>query len=303
MWPFTLWQTEQGNVSDQEDILSHQQELNIERDALRGGRMAAISAVLCQPQLQPGETQGEPFFVDENRNELCPEVVEELLVGPSLVIVNLYDLSENFVRANAVTGLQAGAGGAFHCGVEVYGGEWSYGTFGVVVDPPRLQTHHIYSCSLILGTTRLQALEVGNLLHELAETWRAIDYNILSCNCCSFAHDVCKRLGVDRIPAWIDRFARLGHQATHCMPVMCSACVRPSVSKSLTVDSRDHSRMSEDVLPDFDFVDIVQPLGAHTNQLASTPRRVWKVDRRVSGDASIHRSSPVFLAASSVRAY
>ncbi|CAE7820463.1 unnamed protein product, partial [Symbiodinium sp. CCMP2456] len=47
------------------------------------------------------------------------------------VLVHVYNLTEAFVKANSWLSVATrGSVGAFHVGVEVFGGEWSYGLYG-----------------------------------------------------------------------------------------------------------------------------------------------------------------------------
>mmetsp|Transcript_36191 Transcript_36191/g.57880 ORF Transcript_36191/g.57880 Transcript_36191/m.57880 type:complete len:450 (-) Transcript_36191:86-1435(-) len=185
----------------------------LECDVMRFDRNAVLAAVMTPPRLGLDECQAEQVLVDEHRNEVPEAVLQCLHVSPNAVIVHLYDLTEEFVKPNAVIALQAGAGGAFHCGVEIYGGEWSYGESGIRCDAPRSQTCHVYKCSIMLGSIDFRPRQVAGILQGLVDTWSGCDYDVLRCNCCSFAQEFCERLGVGPLPPWIDRFARIGGRA------------------------------------------------------------------------------------------
>lgn len=104
-------------------------------------------------------------------------------------------------------------GGALHAGVEVYSREWSYGGgagagTGVVCEVPKSNQKHRYRESVSLGYTKLSDAQVTLVIGDLLEKWNAQDYHWLRRNCLAFANEFCERLGVGRIPAWVDRLAR-----------------------------------------------------------------------------------------------
>ncbi|OLP95096.1 hypothetical protein AK812_SmicGene22815 [Symbiodinium microadriaticum] len=81
--------------------------------------------------------------------------------------VHVYNLTEGFVKANSLLSVATrGSVGAFHVGVEVFGGEWSYGLYGVSVSPPRQQTRHVYKCSVLLGETELNEVQFAAVLRS-----------------------------------------------------------------------------------------------------------------------------------------
>merc|ERR1719161_467480 len=107
-------------------------------------------------------------------------------------------------------------GGAFHAAVEVQGLEWSFGrTFrdtlpGISCGLPRSDPQHNFRQTIFLGRTKLSMELVAALIRDLVEDYPGQDYDLLRRNCCHFADDFCKRLGVGAIPGWIHRFARIG---------------------------------------------------------------------------------------------
>lgn len=60
-----------------------------------------------------------------------------------------------------------------------------------------------------MGDTPLSAPDVAAVLFELCRTWRGADYDLISKNCCSFSAEFLDQLDVGKLPAWVDRFARL----------------------------------------------------------------------------------------------
>mmetsp|Transcript_14779 Transcript_14779/g.29138 ORF Transcript_14779/g.29138 Transcript_14779/m.29138 type:complete len:344 (-) Transcript_14779:58-1089(-) len=130
---------------------------------------------------------------------------------PDQVLLNVYELEafDGINRLMAAPGL----GGALHVGVEIFGREWSYGGgsgsgSGVVCEMPRQNRQHRYRETVLLERTFLSNVEVALLMGELVERWQQNDYHWLHWNCLAFANELCSRLGVSRIPAWIDRFSR-----------------------------------------------------------------------------------------------
>lgn len=104
--------------------------------------------------------------------------------------------------------------GAFHCGVEVFGQEWSFkmeprGT-GVENYRPRRCEAHNYSESLHMGHTPLSKPEVYKLIFSLEKDWLGSSYHSLRRNCCHFCDVLCMQLGVGHIPPWVTRLASAG---------------------------------------------------------------------------------------------
>jgi len=104
--------------------------------------------------------------------------------------------------------------GAFHCGVEVYGREWSFqfedaGT-GVFSCRPRSCESHSFSDSLLMGTTILSKTEVKMLIKVMQVEWPGDSYDGLRRNCCHFSNKLSLRLGMGPIPAWITHLASAG---------------------------------------------------------------------------------------------
>lgn len=137
------------------------------------------------------------------------------------VVLHIYDVSmeEGVKKLNQVLAHRYSPvkfGGVFHAGVEVNGLEWSYGMScretvpGVACCEPRGHPCHSYRQTVRLKRTKLTAEEIGELLSQLIEEWPGDDYHLLRRNCCHFADDMCRRLGVGGIPGWVHRLARVG---------------------------------------------------------------------------------------------
>jgi hypothetical protein len=166
--------------------------------------------------LQPPEEeyyQAPIVYVDYTRSQLSPAIQSCLSIQPNTVICHVYDLNAGLTQANELTGFHAGFGGAFHAGIEVYGGEWAYGVAGVDCELPRSTTSHAYKCSVILGNTHLDRVGVAKMLKVLVDEWEGGKYDTLGKNCCSFAAELCERLGCQPLPPWVDRLPKTLHSA------------------------------------------------------------------------------------------
>jgi len=133
------------------------------------------------------------------------------------VILQVYDvvMHPEFVACNRSLLRYVGSG-IFHCGVEVYGREWSYrkrleqGT-GVFSHAPRSPPGASHCESVVMGTTALSAPALWCLVEALASEWPGAEYNLLKRNCCHFCEEFCKRLGITTaFPSWVVQFAACG---------------------------------------------------------------------------------------------
>lgn len=133
----------------------------------------------------------------------------------SAVLLNVYDLSEDWLRTNNVFVDVLQIGGAFHTGVEVFGREWSYGSEGVSYILPRCHDVHIYRQSVPMGVTLSSQAEVQQMIEqEIAPRWRGENYDLLRRNCCNFSDALCNNLCGESIPAWVNRFPKLASVAS-----------------------------------------------------------------------------------------
>jgi len=142
---------------------------------------------------------------------------------PVPVTLHVYDIGcgDGDRTLNCILGTILGAG-AFHCGVEVHGCEWSYGEVmgarpdddppvsGVSECKPQQAYRHTYGRSVEMGSTHASPREVLSLLRLLMGEWPAHHYNIVSRNCCHFCDEFCHRLLVGGIPAWVNKLASKG---------------------------------------------------------------------------------------------
>lgn len=132
------------------------------------------------------------------------------MAKPIEVTLNVYDLgTSSAIRAlNRV--LRDLGSGAFHCGVELCGHEWSYGHCGIFSSPPRSCMGHNFSEAVPMGVAFLSRKEVLALVRFLERDWPGSKYDLMKHNCCQFANAFCQRLGVGGIPPWVTRLAGAG---------------------------------------------------------------------------------------------
>jgi len=130
------------------------------------------------------------------------------------VTLHVYDLgASNSSRAlNTVLGI-FGAG-IFHCGLEVYGREWSFrkciGGTGVFSCRPRCCQGQSFAESILMGQTVLPKCDVLRLITSLSKKWLGADYNILTRNCCHFCKEFCRLLNAGEVPDRIMAAAATG---------------------------------------------------------------------------------------------
>lgn len=128
------------------------------------------------------------------------------------VLLHIYDVSRvkaveklNGVLAPARGPVQLG--GIFHAGVEVNGVEWHFGGSGIITTSPRTHPTHHHRQTIVLSPTELSEEEVERAIAELHKEY-GNDYDFIHRNCCRFADDLCKKLGVAGLPKWVHRLAR-----------------------------------------------------------------------------------------------
>jgi len=141
---------------------------------------------------------------------------EELPIKSAPVVLHVYDMGLD-TEVHALNRILRALGtGAFHCGVEIYGKEWSYrgmratkGT-GVFWCKPRNCEGHAYLESIVMGNCRMSELDVVKLLRHLESEWPGTGYDILKRNCCHFSDTLCICMGVGPIPTWVTNLAGTG---------------------------------------------------------------------------------------------
>mmetsp|Transcript_22957 Transcript_22957/g.34504 ORF Transcript_22957/g.34504 Transcript_22957/m.34504 type:complete len:215 (+) Transcript_22957:1-645(+) len=61
-----------------------------------------------------------------------------------------------------------------------------------------------------MGYTQMDQEAVKSLVKRIMGEWVGSDYDLLRHNCCSFCDDFCQRLGVGKIPDWVNNLAAAG---------------------------------------------------------------------------------------------
>lgn len=177
---------------------------------------------------------------------------EKVEVRLTDVVLHVYDLG-SVHQLNKL--LRPVGTGAFHCGVELFGWEWSYAgssnssvgpwTTGVFNCRPRLCKGHRYSESVDLGKTSMTPGEVLMIIQHLESTWLASEYSLLWHNCGHFCSHLCRALSVDELPAWVMSLAGAGQvvekYASSCNPRRLGGC-SPSSPISMRTGASGNTR-------------------------------------------------------------
>lgn len=142
------------------------------------------------------------------------------------VILHIYDVTNSgsdktnntILQINKIFKDGIGLGGIFHSAVQIYGDEeWSFGYCeqgtGVFSCPAGKNPMYTYRESVILGKTDYSIFKVNQILRELSREWPGYMYDLLSKNCNHFCDEFCERLGVPKLPGWVNRFAHAGDAA------------------------------------------------------------------------------------------
>lgn len=151
---------------------------------------------------------------------------------PVPVKLNVYDVGTCGGGYMLNKFLQPFGTGAFHCGVEVYGWEWSYSEFthplfkastGVFSCQPRRCEGHSYQQFVPMGKTAISEEKVLRLIAELEKEWTVAKYDLLRHNCCHFSEAFCRRLGVGSVPVWVTNLAGMGASVAAGVDPRCLA--------------------------------------------------------------------------------
>ncbi|KAJ1380529.1 PPPDE putative peptidase domain [Sesbania bispinosa] len=142
------------------------------------------------------------------------------------VILHIYDVTNSgsektnntIVQINKIFKDGIGLGGIFHSAVQVYGeDEWSFGFCeqgtGVFSCPSGKNPMYTYREFIVLGKTNFSIFKVNQILRELSREWPGSSYDLLAKNCNHFCDEFCERLGVPKLPGWVNRFANAGDTA------------------------------------------------------------------------------------------
>ncbi|GAB2294005.1 hypothetical protein Dimus_028221 [Dionaea muscipula] len=142
------------------------------------------------------------------------------------VFLHIYDVTNSgsdktnntILQINKIFKDGIGLGGIFHSAVQVYGDdEWSFGFCeqgtGVFSCPSGKNPMYTYREKLVLGRTNLSIFKVNQILRDLSREWAGNSYDLLSKNCNHFCDQFCEKLGVPKLPGWVNRFANAGDAA------------------------------------------------------------------------------------------
>ncbi|KAM5557422.1 hypothetical protein ABKV19_024680 [Rosa sericea] len=163
------------------------------------------------------------------------------------VVLHIYDVTNSgsdktnstIMQINKIFKDGIGLGGIFHSAVQVYGeDEWSFGFCeqgsGVFSCPSGKNPMYTYRECIVLGTTDCSIFKVNQILRELSREWPGFTYDLLSKNCNHFCDELCERLGVPKLPGWVNRFAHAGDAA---MEVAGNTAVRFKQAKTEIVSA------------------------------------------------------------------
>jgi len=120
--------------------------------------------------------------------------------------------------------------GAYHVGLEISGIEYAYGAnstkglTGIFTCEPRCSPGYQFRTTIDFGkrvvkqksrrarNRKDKAVEGQEIVRGMANEYLGTDYDLLRKNCCTFAHDVCIRLGIneEEIPSWFHNLAAAG---------------------------------------------------------------------------------------------
>jgi len=165
----------------------------------------------------------------------------------SPVFLHLYDLGTSCAGQALNQLLRPLGSPAFHCGVEVFRHEWSYCFLtkdgecyegsGVFSSKPRECDGHTYSQSIRVGSTLFSQAMFSVLIKQIEEDWPSCQYDILSRNCCHFSNEMCMRLGVGSLPAWVMRLSDMGSAISErqCSSAICCDRQRKDSSKASNI--------------------------------------------------------------------
>ncbi|URD81470.1 hypothetical protein MUK42_03538 [Musa troglodytarum] len=142
------------------------------------------------------------------------------------VVLHVYDVTNSgsektnntILQINRIFKDRIGLGGIFHSAIQVFGDEeWSFGFCeqgsGVFSCPPGRNPMYTYHERIVLGETNCSIFKVNQILRELGQAWPGHSYDLLSKNCNHFCDAFCERLGVPKLPGWVNRFANAGDTA------------------------------------------------------------------------------------------
>ncbi|CAE7277397.1 unnamed protein product [Symbiodinium sp. CCMP2592] len=157
--------------------------------------------------------------------------------GFTPVFLNVYHCSWDKGIRRLNKALTPCVGGIYHAGVEVNNLEWDFGSGDDRTTPavrcinPLQHPCHRFSRTVHLGFTRLSPEDVADIVSQMLEEYPGPDYDVLSRNCCHFADDFCRRLGVDGVPGWVSlNLSAVGRVLLTVLDNLCSVWYRTAAS-------------------------------------------------------------------------
>ena len=120
--------------------------------------------------------------------------------------------------------------GAYHVGLEINGVEYAYGanstrgSTGIFTCMPKSSPGYQFRTTIDFGNRVVmkysndagnkneEAVDGREIVQKMATEYLGTDYDLLRKNCCTFAYDVCIRLGISEkeIPSWFHNLAAVG---------------------------------------------------------------------------------------------
>jgi hypothetical protein len=138
-------------------------------------------------------------------------IFEELEDDFAPVTLHVYDVGSSRPIRAVNQFLRKLGTGIFHCGLEVFGGEWSYantgGECGVFCCIPGQCKGFRHVESIDLGKTNLSVTQFRLIIAQLQSEWVSEEYHLLAQNCCDFCCQMAQKLGVASPPQWINSLA------------------------------------------------------------------------------------------------
>lgn len=176
------------------------------------------SILTASDQFGSGSRSGQDSPVESNGTCSAKEPSNSASEPGLPVYVHVYDITheDRIERLNSVLAPRLcpwKLGGLFHVGVEVNGKEWSFGYCslpgtGVCGLPPRTHPSHHFRETICLARTQHSEETIVGILKAMSSEYQGSEYTLLQRNCLHFADDLCQRLGVGGVPAWVQRLAR-----------------------------------------------------------------------------------------------
>mmetsp|Transcript_13475 Transcript_13475/g.31690 ORF Transcript_13475/g.31690 Transcript_13475/m.31690 type:complete len:378 (-) Transcript_13475:34-1167(-) len=165
--------------------------------------------------------------------------------GGTVVTLNIYDMNGTVLVRTANALFRVLGTGAFHCAVEVYGTEWSYGygegdQTGIFESEPTKWAQAAVRETVSMGQTSLRLEQVWSILEEMEGEWLAKDYDLIRRNCTTFSDDFCNRLGVGAIPTWVRNLAGAGCMISNGVSQLVNFATRGMIVQSAKEQDGDH---------------------------------------------------------------